>query len=87
MQDLCEHGKKPDISSKFWVEVSERMDKTRTAKQCHNKWYVLLDRLIEWHFIVSRNGSLPRWRASDSKILVQKYALTKFSFSLHFTVI
>ena len=39
MQDLCEHGKMPGTSNKFWKEVSDRMDKTRTAKQCCNKWY------------------------------------------------
>lgn len=79
MQDLSEHGKTPEKSDRFWVEVSERMNKTHTAKQCSNKWYVLPDCLFDWLFIVSRNGSHPRWRPTDTKILVQKYARTLFS--------
>ncbi|KAN0131849.1 hypothetical protein V8E53_010377 [Lactarius tabidus] len=58
MQELCEHGKTPEKSDRYWVEVSERMDNTRTAKQCCNKW----------------NSSNTRWCTTDTKILVHKVA-------------
>ncbi|KAN0134153.1 hypothetical protein V8E53_008042 [Lactarius tabidus] len=58
MQELCEHGKTPEKSDRYWVEVSERMDNTHTAKQCCNKW----------------NSSNTRWRTTDTKILVHKVA-------------
>jgi hypothetical protein len=74
MQELCEHGKTPEKSDRYWVEVSERMDNTRTAKQCCNKWYVLLDCVIKWRFIFTRNSSNTRWCTTDTKILVHKYA-------------
>jgi len=37
MQDMGEPGQTV-AKNKFWVEVSERMDNTRSAKQCSNKW-------------------------------------------------
>ena len=37
MQDLGEPGKTVG-KTKYWVEVSEHMDKTCSAKQCSNKW-------------------------------------------------
>lgn len=45
MQEMHESGKRPDTTPKFWKEVSRRMDNTRAAKQCSNKWYVHPGRL------------------------------------------
>ncbi|KAF8264672.1 hypothetical protein EI94DRAFT_1866551 [Lactarius quietus] len=66
IQDMGEHGKTPETSNKFWKEVSDRMDKTRSAKQCSNKWNDSLSPTVRKH------GRTPRWRPNDSKRLVQK---------------
>jgi hypothetical protein len=82
MQEMHESGKRPDTTPKFWKEVSRRMDNTRAAKQCSNKWYEYFRRLANVYSPYRRNESLsptvkslgrtPRWREADSRILVQK---------------
>jgi len=61
IQDMNESGRRPETTPKFWKEVSRRMDHTRTAKQCSNKWAMQL--------------KIPRWREADSRLLVRKIAL------------
>ena len=57
MQDLSEHGKTPATSNKFWEAVSDQMDKTRSAKQCCNKWY---DSLTVYFVLASSSIGLIR---------------------------
>jgi hypothetical protein len=38
IQDMGERGHRPEMTLKFWKEVSTMMDHTRTGKQCSNKW-------------------------------------------------
>ncbi|KAI9445701.1 hypothetical protein BJY52DRAFT_1315361 [Lactarius psammicola] len=73
MQDMNESGQNPQATSNFWKEVSKRMDNTRTAKQCSNKWNDSLSPTVK------SLGRPPRWREADSRILVHKIA----SLNLH----
>ncbi|KAH9164859.1 hypothetical protein EDB89DRAFT_2077528 [Lactarius sanguifluus] len=68
MQDMKESGQRPETNPKFWKEVSRRMDNTRSAKQCSNKWNGSLSPTVK------SLGRAPRWRKADSCILVHKIA-------------
>ncbi|KAI9442815.1 hypothetical protein BJY52DRAFT_1374563 [Lactarius psammicola] len=72
MQDMNVSGQNPQATSKFWKEVSKRMDNTRTAKQCSNKWNDSLSPTVK------SLGRPPRWREADSCILVHKIASLNF---------
>jgi hypothetical protein len=74
MQDLCEHGKTPEKLDGFGLKYRKGwIRRAPPPTQCSNKWYALLDRLINWRFIFTRNSSHHLWRPTDSKRLVQKY--------------
>ncbi|KAN0124124.1 hypothetical protein V8E53_015870, partial [Lactarius tabidus] len=70
MQDLGTDGKTNDTLQHFcqWKEVARRMDKTRSAKQCRDKWIDTLRHKVE------NGGKAHNWTPQDSFILVHKVA-------------
>jgi hypothetical protein len=82
IQDLGKEGMLSQASDISWKEVEKRMDNTRTAHQCRNRWYVLSYCLVRFTIAIYRidcvypklqNGRKQlRWSYTDSCILVQK---------------
>ncbi|KAN0123681.1 hypothetical protein V8E53_015903 [Lactarius tabidus] len=72
MEDLRVAGKTNNTMTNFWVEVSRRIDKTRSAKQCRERWNDVL------HHKVQNGGQPLQWELRDSFILVQKIASLDF---------
>ncbi|KAN0135073.1 hypothetical protein V8E53_006964 [Lactarius tabidus] len=64
LQDMNERGRRPELTPKFWAEVSRLMDHTQNAKQCSNKCAALL--------------KTPCWREADSRLLFRKIALLDY---------
>jgi hypothetical protein len=96
MRDLDEEGKTTGTLNNFWEVVAGRMDNTRTAHQCRNKWYVRSKCRVALSITIYRNDSLypklqnggkaPRWSHTDSYILIQKYVLSRLtSTRIHIT--
>jgi Myb-like DNA-binding domain len=82
IQDLGEEGTWPQAEDISWKEVEKRMDNTRSAHQCRNRWYVLPYCLVRFTITIYRidcvyprlqnGGKQSRWSYTDSFILVQK---------------
>ncbi|KAN0136530.1 hypothetical protein V8E53_005577 [Lactarius tabidus] len=64
LQDINECGWRPELTPKFWVEVSRLMDHMQNAKQCSNKCAALL--------------KTPCWCEANSRLLFWKIVLLDY---------
>ncbi|KAH9954642.1 hypothetical protein BGW80DRAFT_1185410, partial [Lactifluus volemus] len=68
IEEIGEEGTSSQTSGIPWTEVAKRMDHTRTANQCRDKWVDALAPRLQ------NDGKKRRWSYADTRILVDKIA-------------